>query len=58
MKSTTKPVLYSFWKSSCSWRVRLALSCKGIDYEYRAVNLMKEGGGEQRTEVYAKLNPF
>jgi len=34
-------VLYSYWRSSSSWRVRLALSVKGIPYSYSAVNLLK-----------------
>ncbi|XP_027771571.1 glutathione S-transferase zeta class-like isoform X2 [Solanum pennellii] len=42
----SKIVLYSFWQSSCSWRVRFALNLKGLSYEYRAVNL---GKGEQFT---------
>jgi len=33
-----KPVLFSSWRSSCSWRVRTALALKGIDYEYRSVS--------------------
>merc|ERR1712176_177053 len=32
--------LYSYWRSSCSWRVRLALALKGVEYEYIAVNLL------------------
>ncbi|CAI4229819.1 unnamed protein product [Auanema sp. JU1783] len=35
-----KPILYSYWRSSCSWRVRIALNLKGIDYEYKTVNLL------------------
>ncbi|KAK5969780.1 Zeta-class glutathione S-transferase, partial [Trichostrongylus colubriformis] len=35
-----KPVLYSYWRSSCSWRVRIALNLKKIDYEYKAINLL------------------
>jgi len=50
----TKPVLYSYFRSSCSWRVRIALAFKGIDYEYKPVNLLK---GEQLSEDYKKLNP-
>ena len=38
-----KPVLHSFWLSSCSWRVRAALAFKGVDYEYRAVDLLQGG---------------
>lgn len=36
-----KTALYSYWRSSCSWRVRIALHVKGVEYEYRAVNLLK-----------------
>jgi glutathione S-transferase len=32
--------LYSYWRSSASWRVRIALALKDIPYEYRAVNLL------------------
>ncbi|KAF9367924.1 Glutathione S-transferase zeta-1, partial [Podila verticillata] len=34
------PVLYAFYRSSCSWRVRLALHLKKIPYETRPVNLL------------------
>eukprot|EP00871_Galdieria_phlegrea_P004531 jgi/Galph1/5079/GphlegSOOS_G3692.1 len=51
-----KPILYSYWRSSCSWRVRIALSLKNVDYEYRSVNLIKDGG-EQWTPEYELLNP-
>ncbi|KAI1703533.1 putative maleylacetoacetate isomerase [Ditylenchus destructor] len=27
------PILYSYWRSSCSWRVRIALNLKGIPYQ-------------------------
>ncbi|KAJ3320066.1 hypothetical protein HDV06_005716 [Boothiomyces sp. JEL0866] len=33
--------LYTYWKSSCSWRVRIALFHKGIAYESIPVNLSK-----------------
>lgn len=52
-----KVVLYSYWRSSCSYRVRIALAFKGVEYEYRAVNLIKDGG-EQYKEEYARLNPM
>nr|CAD2164247.1 unnamed protein product [Meloidogyne enterolobii] len=42
--SSTTPVLYSYWRSSCSWRVRIALNLKGIKYEQKTINLLK---GEQ-----------
>nr|ADB45877.1 glutathione S-transferase zeta class [Pinus brutia] len=46
--------LYSFWRSSCAWRVRIALNLKGLPYEYKAVNLRQ---GEQFSEEFTKLNP-
>lgn len=47
--------LYSYWRSSCSWRVRIALNLKGLEYEYKAVHLVQDGG-HQLKEDYAKLN--
>lgn len=48
--------LYSYWRSSCSWRVRMALAYKSLPYRYHAVHLVKDGG-EQNTEFYRALNP-
>lgn len=53
---SSKPILYSYFRSSASWRVRIALAYKQIDYEYRAVNLIKDGG-EQKQAAYMALNP-
>ncbi|XP_071164531.1 maleylacetoacetate isomerase-like [Mytilus edulis] len=53
----SKPVLYSYFRSSCSWRVRIALLMKKIDFEYSAVHLVKDGG-QQRSEEYSTLNPM
>ncbi|XP_068948398.1 maleylacetoacetate isomerase isoform X3 [Petaurus breviceps papuanus] len=39
-----KPILYSYFRSSCSWRVRIALALKGIDYDIIPINLIKDGG--------------
>ena len=47
--------LYSYWRSSCSWRVRIALAYKGVEYEYVPVHLVKDGG-EQHQEDYRALN--
>lgn len=49
--------LYSYWRSSCSWRVRLALGFKGISADIVPIHLVKNGG-EQFAEDYAKLNPM
>ncbi len=50
--------LLSYWRSSSSWRVRIGLHLKAIPFEYRAVNLVKEGGGEQWTEAHRNRNPM
>ncbi|MEZ4390100.1 MAG: maleylacetoacetate isomerase [Polyangiales bacterium] len=49
--------LYGYWRSSASWRVRIGLALKGIDYEYVAVNLVADGGA-QRGDAYRALNPM
>lgn len=46
--------LYGYWRSSCSWRVRLALELKQIAYEYKAVNLLKN---EEESQEYLAINP-
>jgi len=48
--------LYSYFRSSAAYRVRIALNCKGIKYEQEAVHLVKDGG-QQHSEVYRTLNP-
>ncbi|KAF9615353.1 hypothetical protein IFM89_023004 [Coptis chinensis] len=53
--SSSKLVLYSFWQSSCAWRVRFALNLKGLAYEYKAVDLYK---GEQFSPEFESLNPL
>lgn len=49
--------LYSYWRSSCSWRVRIALHHKGLAFEYVPVHLLKDGG-EQNAEAYRDKNPM
>ena len=53
----TEMILYSYWRSSCSYRVRIALYLKEIPFEYRAVHLVRHGG-EQHGESYRRLNPL
>ena len=48
--------LYSYWRSSASHRVRIALQLKGLDYEYVAVHLAADGGA-QYSAAYRTLNP-
>ncbi len=50
---TTK--LYSFWRSSAAFRVRIALNLKGMNSEVIPVHLTKNGG-EQLSESYANKN--
>ncbi|TGZ59180.1 hypothetical protein CRM22_009229 [Opisthorchis felineus] len=52
----SKPILYSCYRSSASYRVRIALALKGIDYEYRPINMFAEPG-EQFSEEFRKVNP-
>ena len=46
--------LYSFFNSSTSFRVRIALALKGLPYEYAGVNLR---AGEQGKPEYRELSP-
>lgn len=48
--------LYSYYRSSASYRVRVALNYKNIPHEYHAVHLVKNGG-EQFSPEYRALNP-
>lgn len=45
--------LYNYFRSSASYRVRIALALKGLDYDYKAVHLVK---GEQTAESYAAVS--
>src|SRR4051812_16183503 len=48
--------LYSYYRSSASYRVRIALNLKGLPYQHHSVHLVKNGG-EQHAPEYKKLNP-
>ena len=48
--------LYSFFRSSASYRVRIALNLKGFAYEQIPVHL-RRGGGEQLGAAYKAINP-
>lgn len=49
-------ILYSYWRSSAAYRVRIALNYLGLEHEVRSVGLVKEGGEQHKTD-YRKLNP-
>uniref|UniRef100_A0AAX7VE18 Maleylacetoacetate isomerase n=1 Tax=Astatotilapia calliptera TaxID=8154 RepID=A0AAX7VE18_ASTCA len=57
MATQTKPILHGYFRSSCSWRVRIAFALKGVEYDQLPVNLIKDGG-QQLTEEYKALNPM
>ena len=48
--------LYTYFRSSAAFRLRIALNLKGLKAEQRFVHLLKDGG-EQFAAEYAKLNP-
>jgi maleylacetoacetate isomerase len=48
--------LYSFFRSSAAYRVRIALNLKGISYETASVHLVKDGGHNKLPEFRA-VNP-
>ncbi len=47
-------ILYDYYRSSAAYRVRIGLNLKGIEYEIRPVNLLKD---EQKSEEYRAINP-
>jgi maleylacetoacetate isomerase len=48
------PVLYDYWRSSCAYRVRIALNLKGVAYAARPVNLLK---AEHKSAEHLARNP-
>ena len=48
--------LYTYFRSSAAYRVRIALNLKGLTYEAVPVHLLR-GGGEQLQESYRAINP-
>jgi maleylpyruvate isomerase len=49
--------LWSYWRSSSAYRVRIALGLKGLPFEYAAVHLVREGG-QQHTPEFGGVNPL
>ncbi len=56
MGQSPRLTLYSYFRSSASYRVRIALNIKGLAYDLKTVHLLKNGG-EQHSEDYAQINP-
>lgn len=46
--------LYSYFRSSAAYRVRIALALKGLDADILPINLLK---GEQKSDDYLAINP-
>lgn len=51
-----QPMLYTYWRSSAAYRVRIALNLKGIAYADRPVSLIADGG-QQHHQDYQVINP-
>ena len=47
-------ILYDYYRSSASYRVRIALNIKGVEYERRPVSLLES---QQQSDEYRALNP-
>ena len=48
--------LYTYFRSSAAYRVRIALNLKGLEYDAIPVHLLRDGG-EQLQEQYRSINP-
>jgi maleylpyruvate isomerase len=48
--------LYNYFRSSASYRVRIACNLKGLQYTYSPIHLRRDGG-EQFSEAYHSMNP-
>ncbi|TDY15772.1 maleylacetoacetate isomerase/maleylpyruvate isomerase [Paraburkholderia sp. BL6665CI2N2] len=64
MRESIKPeaavserVVYTYFRSSAAYRVRIALNLKGLDYRAVPVHLLRDGGQQHQPE-YRAVNPF
>jgi maleylacetoacetate isomerase len=55
MTTASRFELYSFWRTSATYRVRVAFNLKGVKPHERNVNI---DAGEQRGEAFLKINPM
>lgn len=58
MPETQPPILrlYSYWRSSAAYRVRIGLNLKGLRHDILPVHLLRDGG-EQHSDAFAAANP-
>jgi maleylpyruvate isomerase len=47
--------LYTYWRSTSTWRVRIALAWKALPHEVVPVHLL-DGGGQQHGDAFRALN--
>jgi maleylacetoacetate isomerase len=55
-RNTAPLLLHGYWRSSASYRVRMALNLKRLEYALRPVHLLRDGG-QQNAPDYVALNP-
>lgn len=55
-EASAELTLYSYWRSSAAFRVRIALNLKGLAYRSIPVHLVRQGG-EQHSEGFLSINP-
>ena len=55
-EENTGLTLYTYWRSSAAYRVRIALNLKGLSFKSIPVHLVRQGG-EQRGEAFRTVNP-
>ena len=48
--------LYTYYRSSAAYRVRIALNLKGLKAEQAFIHLVKDGG-QQKSEAFRAINP-
>ena len=56
MSTDTTMQLFSYFRSSAAFRVRIALGLKGLDYETLPIHL-RRGGGEHHGAAFRAVNP-
>ena len=56
MSAASDFTLYSYFRSSAAFRVRIALNLKGLKADMRFVHLLKDGG-QQHSDAYRAINP-
>ncbi|WP_347904179.1 maleylacetoacetate isomerase [Pseudomonas purpurea] len=49
--------LFTYYRSTSSFRVRIALALKGLDYQALPINLIAAQGGEHKQPAYLQINP-